>query len=214
MPTGYTHGVSEGTITTFEQFAEQCMRAFGACIMQRDDPMSDKPKLRTPDTSYHSKELKRARAQLRRAKKVKASILALRAIEQAQNDHKYHTNKIAEEKVIFKRYSRMLEDAEAWVPPTPEHENFKKFMIEQLRDSIKHDCSGNYHERELQLAVSRLLGFNAKENRAELIETANRDIQYHLKEIAEERRRVKESNDWIMAIYNSLHAPKTHSKSS
>lgn len=38
MPTGYTVGIADGKITTFEQYAMTCARAFGALVMMRDDP--------------------------------------------------------------------------------------------------------------------------------------------------------------------------------
>ena len=41
MPTGYTSGVATGEIKDFKTYALQCARAFGACIMLRDEPMSD-----------------------------------------------------------------------------------------------------------------------------------------------------------------------------
>ena len=40
MPTGYTAGILEGE--TFEQYALQCAKAFGALVMMRDEP-SDAP---------------------------------------------------------------------------------------------------------------------------------------------------------------------------
>lgn len=42
MPTGYTAGVKDGTVTDFKAFVMQCARAFGALIDMRDDP-SDVP---------------------------------------------------------------------------------------------------------------------------------------------------------------------------
>lgn len=40
MPTGYTAGILDGEINTFEEFAKTCMRAFGATIHMRDEPLS------------------------------------------------------------------------------------------------------------------------------------------------------------------------------
>ena len=46
MPTGYTHGIIDGDITTFEQFAERCSRAF--LIHMRDDSSDAEYKKREP----------------------------------------------------------------------------------------------------------------------------------------------------------------------
>ena len=40
MPTGYTAGVQDGTVTDFSEFALQCARNFGALVTMRDDPWS------------------------------------------------------------------------------------------------------------------------------------------------------------------------------
>ena len=39
MPTGYTAGIIDGKTETFQEFAKQCMRNFGACIHMRDENM-------------------------------------------------------------------------------------------------------------------------------------------------------------------------------
>ena len=52
MPTGYTAGIIDGEITTFEQFAIQCTRAFGATIHMRDNPLDSPYEPRTPSDHY------------------------------------------------------------------------------------------------------------------------------------------------------------------
>jgi hypothetical protein len=56
MPTGYTSGIIDGKITTFQQFAKLCMRAFGATIHMRDESMDAEY---TPDkpSEYYPKEI-------------------------------------------------------------------------------------------------------------------------------------------------------------
>ena len=39
MPTGYTAGIADGTITNFEQYALRCIRAFGATMHLRDESL-------------------------------------------------------------------------------------------------------------------------------------------------------------------------------
>jgi hypothetical protein len=63
MPTGYTEGVSKGEITDFKVYALRCARAFGACVMLRDEPVTDEiPEFEPSD--YHQKRLKEAQTQL------------------------------------------------------------------------------------------------------------------------------------------------------
>ena len=53
MPTGYTTDIYNGKDVSFRDFALTCARQFGACIMQRDDPADEKPKI-MPEESYHT----------------------------------------------------------------------------------------------------------------------------------------------------------------
>ena len=56
MPTGYTEGIIDGKTETFQDFAKQCMRAFGATIHMRDEDMEAEITPRTP-SDYSSKEI-------------------------------------------------------------------------------------------------------------------------------------------------------------
>ena len=58
MPSGYTENIYYGKEVAFKDFALGCARAFGACVMQRDDPADEKPKI-MPEESYHTEELKK-----------------------------------------------------------------------------------------------------------------------------------------------------------
>ena len=66
MPSGYTSDIYNGKEVTFKDFALGCARAFGACVMQRDDPADEKPKI-MPEESYHARRV----LSYRRAKKAK-----------------------------------------------------------------------------------------------------------------------------------------------
>ena len=62
MPTGYTDAIKDGI--TFQQFAMNCARAFGACVTMRDDP-SDKPiPERFEPSAWHKERLGDAYAAL------------------------------------------------------------------------------------------------------------------------------------------------------
>ena len=43
----------------------------------------------------------------------------------------------------------MLEKARKFVAPTPEHESYAKFIVEQLEESIRFDCSDYSEYRKL-----------------------------------------------------------------
>ena len=64
MPTGYTAGIIDGKTETFQEFAKQCMRAFGATIHMRDENMDKEYEPRTP-SDYHTKALEEAKEKLK-----------------------------------------------------------------------------------------------------------------------------------------------------
>ncbi len=59
MPTGYTAGIIDGTTTTFQQFAKQCIRNFGATIHMRDEP-SDVEYIERIPSDFHTKAIEEA----------------------------------------------------------------------------------------------------------------------------------------------------------
>lgn len=193
MPSGYTYDITKNPSLTAREFILRCARAFGACIMQRDDDIGEPPKRREPDR-YHDNELKKAVARL-------GELLTM-SNEQAQSivDAEYTSELVRYDRDSVKcasdraSYARMRSRIAAWSPPTSEHENLKKFMLEQIDESARWDCHDP--ERPVKKAAEEWL--EAERERARW------DIEYHSKHAVEERARCKEANDWIDALYASL----------
>ena len=148
MATGYTDCVQSGKVTSFQVYALQCARAFGACTLLRDDPLSSEiPVFESSDT--YKKWLEEAQEKL--------SIVRDMSSQEAQE----HVNKLRadlvaswaaedeERSLIRQRYEAMLEKARKFVAPTPEHESYAKFIVEQLEESIRFDCSDYSEYRKL-----------------------------------------------------------------
>lgn len=195
MPTGYTADVADGKVSDFPAFALRCARNFGALIMMRDDPM-DAP---IPDEfnggSYHEEALDRARQGL--------AELADITDEQCQSraDSEYADALLANAKTRAKyaeqraRYEAMLANVRAWVPPTKDHVGLKDFMIQQLEESIRFDCS--YEPSE----PKHLTGAEWKDERAIRLAC---DIEYHTTERAKDRHRNNERTAWVRDLKASL----------
>jgi hypothetical protein len=192
MPTGYTYGIEDGTITTFPAFAVLCARAFGATITMRDEPL-DAP---IPDefqpSEYHAKALERARERLAEVRVLPVEDAEARAL--AEYDAAVISHRAYEEEQAVKaaRYAAMRAKVAAWTPPTPEHTGVKTFMLEQIDISVSTYVSP---------APVRRTG---AEWIADEIETAMRDIAYHTKHDAEERERAASRTAWVRALRDSL----------
>ncbi len=195
MPTGYTYKVVEGTMSEFADYALGCARAFGALIDLRDEP-NDVP---IPDeikpSPYHQDRLAEAKLDL--------------AAWDLMNDVARRTklDTVFEVSLTYFqewRVKRNLEDerllamrtkVQSWVPPTPDHTEMKKFMIEQLEISL------NGESKYFDTAPVKE-DFETWET--EYRESILKDIAYHEKGWNEEIKRTAERNGWIKALKNSL----------
>jgi hypothetical protein len=199
MPTGYTANIENNM--TFEDYVLGCARAFGATMHQRDDNMNDKPKLRDIESSHHIDALSRAKAEV-------AKLEAMRGVndrtafgkkvieEEAASNQEYFNKKVS----LRNKYEAMLQKAYNWFPPTPDHENLKKFMIEQITQSIDFDCDTKYAMDRLT-ALSKA---NPLDKYKEALNRAYKDVEYHETELMKERERNAGANKWISALYDSL----------
>lgn len=194
MPTGYTADVADGKVTDFRTFALRCARAFGATIMQRDDPMSEPPKPREVDDYYT-----RAVAE----RKAKIAALDAMTVEEANDAAalaygealKRHRESIQRNTDTRNRYNAMLAEAMAWEPPTPEHAGLKDFMVEQLTEGRKFD-TGYTPEPPTRQSGEFWLAHEKAE--------ASRSLAYARESLAKEIERAEGANAWIAALYDAL----------
>lgn len=196
MPTGYTAAIKDGI--TFKQYALSCARAFGALIEMRDKP-SDAPIPEKLKASQYNAERAAAAACLRLAElegmtAEQAKRAAANEWDEAETRRAVRLQEIADQRA---KYEAMLAAARAWVAPTPDHEGMKKFMCEQIEQSIDWDCDTKYHDKPTE----RLTGAVWK---ARAVAAAHKDVAYHTKGQAEEDERTANRNAWIDALRNSL----------
>lgn len=196
MPTGYTADLYEGKEVGFPEFVLQCARAFGATITMRDDPW-DAP---IPDefrpSDYHAVAAEAARQALAEVEKWTPS----RAEQAARRDHQtaldayesYRTDRAA----MRERYEVMLARVSEWEPPTLGHRELKKFMQDQLRESIDFDTKVDRYPSPVQQSG----------NAFKVQQTAKyrRDVEYHEQHYAEEVERARERSEWVRQLRQSL----------
>ena len=199
MPTGYTSGVAEGKVTTFEEFALLCARGMGALIMMRDDPLGAEIPEFQPSPFY----AEAAAEQRERLAKLEAAsdddIRAAIAEETTKVlQHRTETKQRSDE--TRKRYENMLGKVFLWNPPTPDHEGLRNFMEQQLRDSIKWDChEGADIERWHALPTQ-----DVAEYRERKVARCRELIANYDKEYAEEVERTNQRNAWVRQLRESL----------
>ena len=198
MPTGYTAAIGEGI--TFKNFIMQCARAFGACIEMRDDP-ADKP---IPDefkpSDYSERQLAEANNRVAKLKAMTDAECAKEAKSEYEKSVKHHRDGIAKDAALKSKYEAMLAEVEAWTPPSNDHVGLKTFMRDQITESIRFDCGGNYH----QDALKQLRVMTGKEWRQSEIAKALKDISYHSKAQSEENERAASRTQWVRQLRESI----------
>lgn len=195
MPTGYTSKLYGGEDQTFEDFALSCARAMGALIHMRDDSSKSEMRMdKVSDYLYksideHSNTLKAFLALTPEQwnERQQEEILSLVA-----SNNEYSDSKSA----LRDRYNTMLEKVKEWVPPTPDHNGLKDFMISQLEDSIKFDCS------EFQIPIPDRIPW--EDYSLAKMGSCIKRLTEDKKRLAEEIERVENRNKWILTLKQNL----------
>ena len=199
MPTGYTYPVAEGKVTALREFAMQCARGMGALVTMRDDP-SDAPipDKFTANTKYHDDALAEADkvlAEVPALSDAECDTRAAAAFTEAMQSHTQYAIDKAQQK---RRYEEMIFHVERWKVPQ-EIVSLKDFMLEQLRDSLDHDCGGSYRPD----VPVRLTG---EQWREKALAAASRDVAYHTVERQKEIDRTEARNKWLVEFFKALPA--------
>jgi hypothetical protein len=198
MPTGYTEAISKGI--TFEKFALSCARAFGALVTMRDEPADAPIPEEFKPSDYSEKQLALATDRVDELKAMKDAECARLAKADYEKQVQYHKEGISKDAALKAKYEAMLAEVEAWTPPSPDHEGLKKFMRDQIAESIRFDCGGNYH----QDALKELRPLTGKEWRQSELNKALEQISYHSESQREENARTAARNKWVRQLKESL----------
>lgn len=193
MPTGYTAGVQDGDITTLEEYALICVRAFA--YYSRDAPAGPLRDPDPPNSDYYHEANERARVELAELASDAYASAAMRreAAERARINAEYAEKK-AETR---RRYLAMLDLVCEWQPPTTEHQGLRDFMESQLRESLEFDCP--------------VVGYEMPEPpdtlpewRLKRIAKLHDDIAYNTTQIQKENARYAHNLEWARALRTSL----------
>lgn len=195
MPTGYTSGVADGKVTTLEQFAWVCARAFGPLIHMRDEA-TDAPITEPEPCRFYADQLAAARE--RQAFAINASEIDLRErySEEVMKERQAALRREDERRRVEDRYRSMEREVRAWSPPT-DLEPLRAMMLKQLEESRSFDCCEPIRPAERSLSTFR----------GEMLTAAARDIGYYTEEIRKEAERIEWARRWIRLLRDSLAKP-------
>jgi hypothetical protein len=203
MPTGYTDPILKGKITNFKDYAKLCMRAFGAAIHMRDDSLDVEYTKREP-SQYHIDSLKSWEERLSELKSMSDEQLIEKRRNEIQDDIDYHQKKVTECNENFAKLKSILDEVKSWEPPTEEHTGIKKFMTEQITETMKFDTDARYHELEIKNCTEKLNSLDIDDVKSGYLEDAERNVKYHISNNDDEIKRANDTNKWVETFLNSL----------
>ncbi len=196
MPSAYTCDLYEDKPITFKEFVLTCSRAFGATLDQHDDPPDAPRRLPGARTQYYDEAQAAAEADLDRYRGASYELIN----EWALDDHEAALARWREvdqkRRDVEGRYRDMLAQVIGWLPPTNDHYALKEFMVDQLKESIRFDCS--VVEPPVRLTVD--------EYRESRVAAATSSIKHYTKQRSEEIKSTDQRRNWITTLAKSLGA--------
>lgn len=195
MPSGYTAAVADGEITDLKAFALLCARGMGALVTMREEPMSAPVPQALEPSPYYAERVQKAKARFSEldamtAEQVTAAAKAAHAEAIAARD-RYREQK--REKAG--RYDRMIDQVRAWRGAP---EGLKEFMLSQLLESKRFDCSDyEYPVPDEQAPVAWF---------SEQVAAATVELRRAEDDLDAEIARTNGRNAWLKQLHDSLAA--------
>lgn len=195
MPTGYTMIIEEGDGCTFAEYVWRCARGFGALMHMRDDDFGAPIRQREPWTHYED-DIAKARAEIDRLLSMTPEQIAAasKADQDAAAERIRGYN--AADAAKRERYARMRAEVECWDPPTPQHVELKKFMLQQIDTSTEYLRPTPEPER-----------VTSAQWHTERLRIERRSLHYYEDAMVREKQRVEESRAWCAALDASVPMP-------
>lgn len=195
MPTGYTDGVAKGEITDFKDYALMCARNFGACILLRDEPLnSEIPEFMPSD--YYPDKIKECKEKLQKFTTSSDDSLRLEMDAEYKEDLQGYYERKEKNEITLARYNKMLEKAKKFKAPTEGHENYAKFLVSQLEESISFDCDRSWDKQPFPPFYDKW--------KKEKVTKLKKDLSYYEEEYEKEVKRTNERNEWVNALKQAL----------
>ena len=200
MPSGLTCKIYSGEDLTLRGFVLSCARQFGPGYHASQNGEKELPKDKAPILkvgNYHEEKILEAEKELEKLESLRSNIEEAQKLydEQYAQNMQYNTAVSEERNVIKERYNTVLEKVEAWNIPV-EYTSLKELMLKQLKESIEWDCSPYTPYKEEKVPIEEWIEVK--------IRLAKRDLDYHTKELQEEKRRVEYDNKYLKGLYEAL----------
>ena len=196
MPTGLTAEIYEGKKLTLREFALRCAKQFSPAYSYEGDlPLDKPPVLKASD--YYKLAIKRTDEKLTRLEHLRKHIdEAEHIIEQERQDFILREEKRSKLLTELKqRYDTWIAEVEGWKVPE-EYKYLKDFMLEQLRESKRFDCTNVHIQEPQQMSAEEWLNDNFKH--------VYENLAYYREQLDEETEFYRMANKHLQGLYKAI----------
>lgn len=204
MPTGYTYYIENGDITTGKEFLKLCIRAFGCCAGQREDPLSAPLVTEYKSDSYYKEQYEKSVKCLNEFKAKSIDEIECELESERINATNRNKERMHKKQSLREKYLKVREEVEKWNPPSSEHNDIKKFALEQIDM-----CMPTVSEiNDLQNSRNCNMESSVEDYILDNIRLLEKDIEYYKRKMIEEEQRTASQNKFLKDFIDSLEETK------
>lgn len=203
MPTGYTAYILDDEVTTGKDFLKLCTRAFGVAINQRDEPLNVPTNERQEMNNHYRNRMNEAITNLKNIFEMNYDQMTFAMTQE-------HHEKVKRAKETVRRLEdenikliKVKDEVEKWKPPTEEHQDLKKFALEQIGMSMNSDGLVDAYIEDMNKVLDTSQE-SVLEWYDEKLEDAMSELNNAYKWYKEEYKRVDSRNKWMKDFLDSL----------
>lgn len=196
MPTGLTAKIYEGEKLTLREFALRCAKQFSSAYSYDGDLPLDKPPM-LKGSDYYELAIKRTNEELTRLEYLRKHIDEVKQIieKERQDFILREENRFKLLTELGQRYDAMIAEVEGW-KVSEEYKYLKDFMLEQLRESKRFDCTKVHIQEPQQKSPEEWLNDNFK--------YVYEKLAYYQEEIDKKTEFYKEANKHLQGLYKAI----------
>jgi hypothetical protein len=202
VPTGYTAYIKDGDITTGKDFLKLCLRNFGIAINMRDEPLSKPVPTQFEPNSYYKKDYEKTVEIRNKYRQMTFDEAKKELIDKHKKDMESAKKSLDEFIAEDEQYMKVRDEIEKWIPPTSEHENVKKFALNQIDISLNTDMR-EYCNKELKKDLD-ISDEAVHLYMNEINEFYENSVTRAYKDWQEELKRTADKNMWMKQFLDSL----------
>jgi hypothetical protein len=203
MPTGYTAYIENGDITTGKDFLKLCTRAMGIAMDLRDENLSVPTPTHFEPDNYYKEQYEKALYEFIKNQNMtfeEAALQMKKSHIERVTDYRKLVDKMIERN---KKYQKVRDEVENWIPPTDKHKGLKKFALEQIdmcMDKPK-TIEGYIEASKQEFEISDETVHEYMKKQLDLYKW-NVDHAYERYQV--ELERTREKNKWMEQLIQSL----------